>query len=100
MPAMPCSTATKTIDHLLRRGTSARMAQLQTKGKIEGGRRFRARKSIIGSPIQGRVEKDVSVAGSRRSQPPSIGGWARMTSFNTIFIDDRDPFAHGSCVVK
>ena len=26
---------------------------------------------------------------------PSIDGWARMTGYNTIFIDDRDPFAHG-----
>ncbi|TIW43785.1 MAG: hypothetical protein E5V72_16895, partial [Mesorhizobium sp.] len=29
---------------------------------------------------------------------PSIGGWARMTGLNTIFIDDRDPFAHGFIV--
>ena len=26
---------------------------------------------------------------------PSIEGWARMTGYNTIFIDDRDPLAHG-----
>jgi len=26
---------------------------------------------------------------------PSIEGWARITGFNTIFIDDRDPYAHG-----
>ena len=29
---------------------------------------------------------------------PSIAGWARMTGYNTIFIDDRDPFAHGFVV--
>ena len=29
---------------------------------------------------------------------PSIAGWARMTGINTIFIDDRDPFAHGFVV--
>ncbi len=29
---------------------------------------------------------------------PSIGGWARMTGYNTIFIDDRDPFHHGFTV--
>ncbi|MDO9307109.1 MAG: proline racemase family protein, partial [Mesorhizobium sp.] len=28
----------------------------------------------------------------------SIGGWARQTGFNTIFIDERDPFAHGFVV--
>ena len=26
---------------------------------------------------------------------PSIAGWARMHGLNTIFVDDRDPFAHG-----
>nr|WP_281005015.1 proline racemase family protein [Mesorhizobium kowhaii] len=26
----------------------------------------------------------------------SIGGRAGMTGLNTIFVDDRDPFAHGS----
>ena len=30
---------------------------------------------------------------------PSIEGWARVTGFNTITIDDRDPFAHGFQVV-
>jgi len=26
---------------------------------------------------------------------PSIEGWAKVTGFNTIFIDDDDPYAHG-----
>lgn len=26
---------------------------------------------------------------------PSIGGWARVIGHNTIFVDDRDPLAHG-----
>ncbi|ECI7685994.1 hypothetical protein E0668_24310, partial [Salmonella enterica subsp. enterica] len=25
-------------------------------------------------------------------------GWARQTGINTIFIDERDPFAHGFVV--
>jgi 4-hydroxyproline epimerase len=29
---------------------------------------------------------------------PSVAGWARQTGINTIFIDDRDPFAHGFVV--
>ena len=29
---------------------------------------------------------------------PSVAGWARMTGLNTIFIDDRDPFAKGFSV--
>jgi 4-hydroxyproline epimerase len=26
---------------------------------------------------------------------PGIEGWARVTGHNTIFVDDRDPLAHG-----
>nr|WP_280138584.1 proline racemase family protein [Mesorhizobium sp. 1M-11] len=29
---------------------------------------------------------------------PSTRGWARMRGLDTIFIDDRDPFAHGFIV--
>ena len=25
---------------------------------------------------------------------PSIGGWARVTGLNAIFLNGRDPFAH------
>ncbi|TIV50832.1 4-hydroxyproline epimerase, partial [Mesorhizobium sp.] len=77
-------------------GTSARMAQLHAKGKLKEGDSF-VHESIIGSLFKGRVEKEVSVAG-KPAIIPSIGGWARMTGLNTIFIDDRDPFAHGFIV--
>ena len=77
-------------------GTSARMAQLHAKGKLKAGDRF-VHESIIGSLFKGKVEKEVSVAG-KPAIVPSIGGWARMTGLNTIFIDDRDPFAHGFVV--
>ncbi|CDX23258.1 4-hydroxyproline epimerase [Mesorhizobium plurifarium] len=77
-------------------GTSARMAQLHAKGKLKPGDGF-VHESIIGSLFKGRVEKEVSVAG-KPAIIPSIGGWARMTGLNTIFIDDRDPFAHGFIV--
>ncbi|TIO09837.1 4-hydroxyproline epimerase [Mesorhizobium sp.] len=77
-------------------GTSARMAQLHAKGKLKAGDDF-VHESIIGSLFKGRVEKEVTVAG-KPAIIPSIGGWARMTGLNTIFIDDRDPFAHGFVV--
>lgn len=77
-------------------GTSARMAQLHAKGKLGVGDDF-VHESIIGSLFKGRVEKEVTVAG-KPAIIPSIGGWARMTGLNTIFIDDRDPFAHGFVV--
>ncbi|TSE07533.1 4-hydroxyproline epimerase [Mesorhizobium intechi] len=77
-------------------GTSARMAQLHAKGKLKAGDAF-VHESIIGSLFKGKVEKEVAVAG-KPAIIPSIGGWARMTGLNTIFIDDRDPFAHGFVV--
>jgi len=77
-------------------GTSARMAQLAAKGKLKVGDEF-VHESIIGSLFKGRVEAATQVAG-RDAIIPSIAGWARMTGINTIFIDDRDPFAHGFVV--
>lgn len=78
-------------------GTSSRMAQLAALGKLKIGDDF-VHESIIGSLFKGRVEAAVKV-GDRDAIIPSIGGWARMTGYNTIFIDDRDPFAHGFVVV-
>lgn len=78
-------------------GTSARMAQWAAKGKLKVGDDF-IHESIIGSLFHGRVEEATTV-GSFDAIVPSIGGWARQTGNNTIFIDDRDPFAHGFSVV-
>ena len=77
-------------------GTSARMAQLHAKGRLRPGEHF-VHESIIGSLFKGRVESETEVAG-KPAIIPSIGGWAHMTGLNTIFIDDRDPFAHGFVV--
>lgn len=77
-------------------GTSARMAQLAARGRLKVGDAF-VHESIIGSLFRGRVEAAAQVAG-RDAIIPSIAGWARMTGYNTIFIDARDPFAHGFVV--
>ena len=77
-------------------GTSARMAQLHAKGRLKTGDDF-VHESIIGSLFKGRVEAETKVGG-KPAIIPSIGGWARQTGLNTIFIDDRDPFAHGFVV--
>ena len=74
-------------------GTSARLAQLTAKGVLKKGDVF-VHESIIGSLFTGRVEKLVKI-GERDGIIPSIEGWARVTGYNTIFIDDRDPYAHG-----
>jgi 4-hydroxyproline epimerase len=78
-------------------GTSARMAQLAAKGKLKVGDDF-VHESIIGSLFNGRVEAAARV-GNHDAIIPSIEGWARITGYNTIFIDDRDPYKHGFQVV-
>ena len=45
-----------------------------------------------------RVE-DTAKVGNYEAIIPSIEGWARVTGFNTIILDDRDPYAHGFVVV-
>ena len=74
-------------------GTSARMAQLAARGALGVGDDF-VHESIIGSLFRGRVEVATTV-GNRPGIVPSVEGWARLTGFNTIFIEDRDPYAHG-----
>jgi 4-hydroxyproline epimerase len=74
-------------------GTSARMAQLAAKGKLKVGDEF-IHESIIGSLFNGRVESAARV-GNHEAIVPSVEGWARITGYNTIFIDDRDPYARG-----
>ena len=74
-------------------GTSARMAQLYAKGKLNVGDSF-VHESIIGSLFIGRVEATAQV-GDFPAIVPSIEGWARVIGFNTIFIDERDPYGHG-----
>lgn len=74
-------------------GTSARMAQWYAKGKLRGGDVF-VHESYIGSQFIGRIEEETEVAG-KPAIVPSIEGWARITGYNTIFIDDEDPYKEG-----
>ncbi len=79
-------------------GTSARMAQWAAKGLLKKGDEFR-HESIIGSQFIGRIENQTTV-GEKQAIIPSIEGWARITGYNTIIIDDEDdPYAHGFQVV-
>jgi len=78
-------------------GTSARMAHEAGLGRLQVGESF-VHESIIGSLFHGRVEAAAKV-GDYDAIIPSIGGWARQTGLNTIFIDDRDPFARGFQVI-
>lgn len=74
-------------------GTSARMAQLHGKGRLAVGEKYRA-ESLIGTIFEGRAEAATTV-GPYQGILPSVAGWARIIGHNTIFVDDRDPLAHG-----
>ncbi|MCO6055266.1 4-hydroxyproline epimerase [Pseudomonas sp. MOB-449] len=74
-------------------GTSARMAQLHGKGRLGVGETFR-NESLIGTVYQGRVEATTMV-GPYQGILPSVAGWAQVIGHNTIFVDERDPLAHG-----
>jgi 4-hydroxyproline epimerase len=74
-------------------GTSARMAQRVAKGQLKIGERF-VHESIIGTLFEG-VPMEAARIGEYDAIVPGIEGWARVTGHNTIFVDDRDPLAHG-----
>ncbi|NBT17036.1 MAG: hydroxyproline-2-epimerase, partial [Chitinophagia bacterium] len=79
-------------------GTSARMAQWYSQGKLKKGDVF-VHESIIGSKFIGRIEEETSVAG-KPAMRPSIEGWAKIYGHNTISIDPADdPYAHGFQVI-
>ena len=79
-------------------GTSARLAQLVARGKLGEGDQF-IHESIIGSQFIGRVE-GLTKVGDFDAIIPSVEGWAKITGFNTIFIDDQDdPYSHGFQVI-
>lgn len=78
-------------------GTSARMAQWYSKGKLKVGDTF-IHESFIGSTFIGKIE-DKTLVGNYPAIIPSIEGWTKITGFNNIIIDDDDPYAHGFQVI-
>ena len=78
-------------------GTSARMAQWHAKGKLQKGDLF-IHESIIGSKFTGKVEEVIQLNGME-AIIPSVEGWAKVFGYNTIKIDDDDPYAHGFQVI-
>ncbi len=79
-------------------GTSARMAQWYTKGKLKKGDLF-IHESIIGSKFTGTIEEELTVDGKPAIRP-GIEGWAKIYGYNTIWIDEEDdPYAFGFQVI-
>jgi 4-hydroxyproline epimerase len=79
-------------------GTSARMAQWYTKGKLKKGDSF-IHESIIGSRFIGTIEEETAV-GHYKAIKPGIEGWAKIYGYNIISINKiDDPYASGFQVV-
>ncbi|WP_293945920.1 MULTISPECIES: 4-hydroxyproline epimerase [unclassified Sphingobacterium] len=78
-------------------GTSARMAQWYAKGKLKKGMEF-VHESYIGSQFTGKIEAETTIDG-KPAIIPSVEGWARITGYNTIFLDDEDPYFGGFQVI-
>ena len=78
-------------------GTSARMAQLFAKGKLQVGEPY-IHESFIGSKFIGKVESVTTLDG-KTAIVPSVQGWAFVYGYNNIIIDGDDPYAHGFQVI-
>lgn len=79
-------------------GTSARMAQLHAKGRLNKGEKY-IHESFIGSKFIGCIEEE-TILEDKIAIIPSIQGWAKIYGYNTIIIDDEDdPYAHGFQVI-
>ena len=74
-------------------GSSARMAQLAARGRLRVGDDF-VHESLIGTLFDCHIDSATRV-GDFDAIHPSIAGWARVIGHNTIFVDERDPLAHG-----
>ncbi|MEB2774837.1 4-hydroxyproline epimerase [Algoriphagus sp. D3-2-R+10] len=78
-------------------GTSARLAQWYAKGLLKQGEDF-IHESFIGSKFIGRIEEVTEISG-KPAIIPSIEGWAKVYGYNTIILDDDDPYVHGFQVI-
>lgn len=78
-------------------GTSARMAQWYSRGKLKPGEPF-IHESYIGCKFTGTIE-GVTTLNGKQTIIPGIEGWARVTGYNTIFFDEEDPYTHGFQVI-
>ena len=78
-------------------GTSARMAQLVARGRLQVGDRF-VHESYIGSRFVGRVEAETTL-GDLPAIVPSIEGTAYATGLHRTWIDTAQPFPAGFVVL-
>ncbi|MFF2289392.1 proline racemase family protein [Peribacillus butanolivorans] len=79
-------------------GTSAKMAILHKKGKLELGQKF-VHESIINSTFTGRIVGETTVE-EYSAVIPEISGKAWITSFNQFVLEDSDPYVEGFCLAS
>ncbi|MFD0425121.1 proline racemase family protein [Streptomyces parvus] len=77
-------------------GTSARMAQLHSRGLLKTGQDF-VNESFIGSRFTGRI-LDESTVGGRPAVLPSVTGRAWITGTAQYLLDPNDPYPEGFTV--
>lgn len=74
-------------------GTSARLAQLHSRGELEVGESW-VHESVIGSRFTGRIVEETEVGG-RPAIIPEITGRAWLTGTGQYLLDPDDPFPAG-----
>ena len=74
-------------------GTSARLAAMYARGRIEVGEHF-VHESILGTTFDGVIES-LTTQGAVEAVVPSIAGQAWITDFSKVGIDPSDPFPTG-----
>jgi proline racemase len=74
-------------------GLSARMAALHARGRMHVGHAM-AHASVIGSTFEGRIVREVELAG-RTAIVPAIRGSAWITGVTRVVVDPTDPFPEG-----
>ena len=77
-------------------GTSARMAVLHAKGRLQIGEAFR-HEGILGTVFTGHLVEETSI-GPYRAVVPTITGTAWITGMATYVLDPTDPFPDGFTV--
>jgi proline racemase len=77
-------------------GLSARIAALHAKGKMGVGDSM-THASVIGSTFDGRIVREVDLAGTP-AIVPAIRGSAWITGVNRVLVDPTDPFPEGYLV--
>jgi proline racemase len=74
-------------------GLSARLAALHARGAMRVGESM-THASVIGSTFDGRIVREVEVAGGR-AIVPAIRGTAWITGVTRVLVDPTDPFPEG-----